>query len=229
MIATADATLGAVIVAAGSGQRFGHTDKVLRPLAGRPVLGHSLDLFLSLSEVKRVVVVLGAHTIVEGTKLLKDRQSDRVAACLGGGARSESVRAGLEALPPEVDLVAVHDAGRPLAGSDLLRRVVDAARVHGAAAPVVPVSDTLARLGPNLHMESIEPREMLGAVQTPQVARRDWLEVALRAVADASDESGALLAAGYPVVTVDGCAENIKLTWPADLAIAEAILQWRRQ
>lgn len=228
MIASESSALGIVIVAAGSGQRFGDTAKVLCLLEGRPVLDHSLDLFLSMPEVERIVVVLGAHTMAAGKLLLRDRQSEKLVACLGGKTRSESVRSGLTALSPEINLVAVHDAGRPLAGTDLVHRVVAAAAEHGAAAPVVPVTDTLVRLGENRQVAGIEPRERLGAVQTPQVARRDWLESALRAGLDSTDESGALLAAGYPVVTVDGCAENIKLTWPGDVAIAEAILRRRR-
>ena len=227
MTSTEDAVLGVVIVAAGSGQRFGDAAKVFSALDGQPVLLHSLQLFLSMPEVHHIVVVLGAHTIEEGTALVHNRRYQKVQVCLGGESRRDSVRAGLAALPKEVELVAVHDAGRPLAQRDMVRRVVAAARECGAAAPVVPVSDTVVRIGPNRQVMGVEERDGLAAVQTPQVARRDWLESSLRSGTSNTDEGGALLSAGYPVMTVDGAPENIKLTWPGDLAIAEAILRRR--
>lgn len=229
MTLTADAVLGVVIVAAGSGQRFGDAAKVFKTLDGRPVLQYSLQLFLSMPEVHDIVVVLGAHTIEEGTSLVHDRQYKKVRVCVGGETRSDSVRAGLAELPEEVALVAVHDAGRPLVQPDMVRRVIAAAREHGAALPVVPVSDTLARIGESGQVTGVEERERLVAVQTPQVARRDWLECALGSGGSNTDEGGALLSAGYAVTTVDGAPDNIKLTWPADLAIAEALLRRRSQ
>lgn len=227
MTSTENAVLGAVIVAAGSGQRFGDAAKVFCELGGQPVLQHSLQLFLSMPEFQCIVVVLGAHTIEEGTALVHDRQYRNARICLGGKTRSDSVRAGLEALPREVGLVAVHDAGRPLAQADMVRRVIAAARGCGAAVPVLPVTDTLVRLGENRQAVDVEPRDGLGAAQTPQVVRRDWLESALRAGGGNTDEGGALLSAGYPVMTVEGAPDNMKLTWPEDLVIAEAILRWR--
>ncbi|MBA2453887.1 MAG: 2-C-methyl-D-erythritol 4-phosphate cytidylyltransferase [Chloroflexia bacterium] len=224
-----DAALGVVIVAAGSGQRFGDAAKVFSRLDGQPVLHHSLQLFLSMPEVQHIVVVLGAHTIEEGTTLIQNRFSQNVQVCLGGETRSDSVRAGLTALPKELELVAVHDAGRPLVQRNMTRRVVAAARECGAAVPVVPVSDTLVRIDVNGQVVSIEERDGLGAVQTPQVARRDWLASALRAETSNTDEGGALLLAGYPVMTVEGAVDNIKLTWPGDLTLAEAILRRRNQ
>ncbi len=224
-----DVVLGVVIVAAGSGERFGDAAKVFSPLAGRPVLEHSLELFQSVAEVRQIMVVLGGHTIEAGRALIRDREYAHIGVCLGGDTRSDSVRAGLRALHSEVDLVAVHDAGRPLASLALARRVIAAARVHGAAVPLVPVQDTLVRVDRDRQVTGIEPREQLGAVQTPQVARRDWLEAALDTQQTHTDESGALLAAGFRVVTVEGCPDNIKLTWPTDLALAEAILHRRQQ
>lgn len=223
-----DATVGAVIVAAGSGLRFGNTAKVFLSLGGQPVLKHSVCMFLSIPEVQQVVVVLGAHTLEQGRALLCRTQHMKVSVCLGGDTRSDSVRAGVAALTDGIDLVAVHDAARPLARVEMVRRVIDAAQEHGAAAPVVPLSDTIARLGPDRVLERIEPRDMLGALQTPQVTRRDWLEMALHPGANFSDESGALLAVGFQVKAVDGSPDNIKLTWPEDLAIAEYILNKER-
>lgn len=229
MTRSQDSSLGVVVVAAGTGQRFGDSGKIFRLLGGQPVLQHSLRLFLSMPEVQALVVVLGAHTLDEGRMLLHRMECEDVHICLGGDTRSDSVRAGIAALPASVDLVAVHDAGRPLARADMVRRVIEAARKHGAAIPITPVSDTIVRLRSDQSVDRVESRDQLGAVQTPQVARRDWLVPALDACGHTTDEGGALLAAGYPVTAVDGSPDNIKLTWPDDLAVAEVILMRRRQ
>lgn len=227
MTSAANAVLGAVIVAAGSGVRFGDAGKVFCELGGQPVLQYSLQLFNSMPEFQHIVVVLGAHTIEEGRALVQDRQFRDTRICLGGTTRSDSVRAGIEALPRHAGLVAVHDAGRPLAQADMVRRVIAAATQWGAAVPVLPVTDTLVRLGENQQAIHVEPREGLGATQTPQVARRDWLESALGTGGSNTDEGGTLLSAGYPVMTVEGAPDNMKLTWPEDLVLAEAVLRRR--
>ena len=130
----------------------------------------------------------------------------------------------MRSLDREIGLVAIHDAARPLASQSLLRRVVAAAREHGAAAPALPIADTVNRIDDvGLVCEVIE-RTNLMVAQTPQVARRDWLEAALATASAATDEESALVAAGYPVVTVAGERNNLKLTWPDDLPFAEALL-----
>ena len=216
--------LGAVIVAAGSGRRFDDAAKVFRILNGKPVLQRSVEVFLLLPEVQTIVVVLGTHTLDEGTALLNHLDRWRIAVCVGGATRSESVRLGIEALPEHINLVAIHDAARPLVRAPLVRRVVDAAREHGAAIPAVPLNDTILRTSSDGAITNTEAREQLRAAQTPQVARRDWLESALRTGSSHTDEGGALVSAGYSVMTVEGSPDNIKLTWPEDLTTAEALL-----
>ncbi|MEX2314906.1 MAG: 2-C-methyl-D-erythritol 4-phosphate cytidylyltransferase, partial [Thermomicrobiales bacterium] len=123
--------------------------------------------------------------------------------------------------------VVVHDAARPLVTAALAQRVIDAALASGAAVPVVPVSDTLHTVSPDGTLAATLDRSNLRAAQTPQVARRDWLEHACRVAAGTTDEGGLLTAAGYPVTLVDGDPGNLKITWPEDLALAEAILALR--
>lgn len=224
---TAAPTLGVVIVAAGSGVRFGDAGKALALLAGRPLLAWSLSLFAGLPATHEIVVVAAGHTRERCATLLAALHQPCVSVVLGGETRADSVRSGLSALSPDWTHVAVHDAARPLLTTSLAQRVIDAAFATGAAVPVVPVSDTLHAIAPNGTLASTPERDTLRAAQTPQVARRDWLEDAYRATAGTTDEGGLLHAAGYPVRLVDGDPANLKITLPSDLAFAEALLAAR--
>lgn len=215
--------IAAVVVAAGSGKRFGDREKVFLDLAGRPLLLWSVECFKRHPAIHRVVVVLGEHTIEQGRAMLDAAGNREVVTCLGGAERSDSMRAGLMCVP-DADIVLVHDAARPLLSSTLVSRVVTAARTHGAAIPVLPVSDTLHRRGLSDESAGVVDRSELAAAQTPQGARRDWLLAALTAEGKPTDEGGMLQAAGYPVALVEGDPQNIKITWPFDLAIARAIV-----
>ena len=221
-------TLGVVIVAAGSGLRFGDTGKALVPLAGRPLLDWSLSLFAELPETREIVVVAGKHTLEGCEALCSELRTTRASIVLGGETRADSMRAGLAALGADVTHVAVHDAARPLVTAALVQRVIAAAVAAGAAVPAVPVSDTLHAASPDGTIASTPDRTDLRAAQTPQVARRDWLEVASRLSVTSTDEGGLLDAAGYPVALVDGEPGNLKITWPEDLVLAEALLAARQ-
>ena len=224
---TPDPGIGVVIVAAGSGVRFGDAGKALAPLAGRPVLAWSLSLFASLPIVSEIVVVAGPHTQAGCLMLIGAVSHPHVSVVSGGATRADSVRSGLAALGPGCTHVAVHDAARPLVTAALVRRVVDAALEGGAAVPVVPVGDTLHVISSDGAIASTPDRGPLRAAQTPQVARRDWLEQAYRVADGTTDEGGLLHAAGYPVALVDGDPANLKITWPEDLLLAEALLAAR--
>ncbi len=219
--------LGVVIVAAGSGVRFGDTGKALAPLAGRPVLAWSLSVFVSLPIVSEIVVVAGSHTLSRCEQLLDEMRDPRLSVVSGGETRADSVRAGLTALSSACNHVAVHDAARPLVTAALVERVIDAALADGAAVPVVPVGDTLHVISSDGTIHSTPDRGGLRAAQTPQVARRDWLERAYGVADGTTDEGGLLHAAGYPVRLVDGDPANLKITWPADLVLAETLLAAR--
>ncbi|MCO5176058.1 MAG: 2-C-methyl-D-erythritol 4-phosphate cytidylyltransferase [Thermomicrobiales bacterium] len=203
--------------------RFGDREKVFLDLAGRPLLLWSVECFASHPAIDRVVVVLGEHTIERGRALLDSAGNSDVMTCLGGAERSDSMRAGLMCVP-DANIVLVHDAARPLLSEALVTRVIAAAQTHGAAIPVLPISDTLHRLGPSGQSAGVVDRSQLAAAQTPQAARREWLLSALTAEGSATDEGGMLHAAGYPVALVEGDPRNIKITWPFDLAIARAIV-----
>lgn len=220
-------SLGVVIVAAGSGVRFGDTDKALVSLAGKPLLAWSLSLFAALPQTRELVIVAGAHTLERCQALLEASCRTHASVVPGGATRADSVRTGLAALSAAVSHVAVHDAARPLVSAPLVQRVIDAAVATGAAVPVVPVSDTLHGISPDGMLAWTPERDNLRAAQTPQIARRDWLEAACRAASRTTDEGGLLHAAGYPVALVAGDPDNLKITWPQDLALAEALLAAR--
>jgi 2-C-methyl-D-erythritol 4-phosphate cytidylyltransferase/2-C-methyl-D-erythritol 2,4-cyclodiphosphate synthase len=199
-----------IVAAAGSGQRFG-ADKLSIPLAdGKTVLRAACDALLA-GGVEGLVIVgaAGPHHELEAL-------GPRVHAIVPGGAtRSDSVAAGLAALPEDAELVAVHDAARPFVSPDLVRRLIDAAKEFGAAVPVLPCVDTITESDSNRLINSFE-RAKLRRVQTPQVMRRELLKALLQEDS-ASDESSVLIALGHHVAAVPGDERNIKVTTRNDL------------
>jgi 2-C-methyl-D-erythritol 4-phosphate cytidylyltransferase len=231
--------IGVVVAAAGLGRRLGDMGpKALVPLAGRPLLAYALDDLQASRVTAAVVVVAPAAALDDFAKLMAGGGWDKVVGVVGGGAtRQASVAAGLAALPPGLAYVAVHDAARPLAGGDLLDRllqwlVADPDGVPGVV-PGLPVTDTIRRVDAAGRSLGIVDRDLLRAMQTPQLFLREVLEEAHRRAAaagiEATDEAALVELAGYPVRVVPGSPENIKVTVPADLAVAEAILHQRRR
>ena len=206
-----------VLVAAGSGDRFGRP-KQFQLLAGRRVLDWALDAARAVSE--GVVLVIPPESAG-----LAEPGVDAVVP--GGSTRSASVRAGLAAVPTEVEIVIVHDAARPLASVELFQQVV-AAVENGAdaAIPGQAVTDTLKRVDGEAVTATVDRADLV-AVQTPQA----FLATALRAVhqdePNATDDAALVEAAGGRVVVVPGETTNIKITWPDDLTTARAIIEAR--
>ena len=215
--------VAAIVVAAGSGTRFGDSEKVFLDLAGRPLLLWSVERLARHRTIEQVVVVLGVHTHDRGRMLLDSAGLTGVVTCAGGATRADSARSGLARLP-DAGIILVHDAARPLLDATLIDRVIAAARQTGAAIPVIPVSDTLHRRADRGVSGGVVDRDSLAAAQTPQAARRDWLANALSHTGQSTDEGGMLQQAGYPVALVAGDTRNLKITWPIDLVIARAIM-----
>ena len=201
-----------VIVAAGSGTRFGGAKQYLE-LAGSRVVDRSVAVAAQVSDGV-VVVVPSLDVEAESARL------DAAAVVAGGPSRAASVRNGLGAVPDDADIICVHDAARPLAGADVYDRVIDEVRSGAAGAvPVVPVTDTIRRVD-----GGVVDRSTLQAVQTPQAFRAELLRAAHASADDATDDAGLVEAAGYSVVAVEGHSRNVKITHPDDLAAAEAWL-----
>lgn len=218
----------AIIVAAGSGLRMGRPKQFL-PLAEKSVVEWSLEAFLQMEDVERIVLVMTPENVKEhGPRLA----SERVKIVEGGETRMISVRHGFKEVPEDVDVVAVHDGARPLVTPAIVRAVLDEAYESGAALPAVPVKDTLKKVASKtLWISGTPQRSAYWSAQTPQCYRREILEEALAKFADekeATDESQLVEKSGHKVKIVPSTYENFKITAPEDLVMAEALLEERR-
>jgi 2-C-methyl-D-erythritol 4-phosphate cytidylyltransferase len=217
-----------VVVAAGQSSRMGEIDKIFAPVLGRPIITYTLDQLESFAPVSQIVLVLDQASLERGEALVKQRGYRKVShLCPGGARRQDSVRAGLEALEP-CDWVIVHDGARPCLNHEILRRGLEAAAGPGAAVAGVPVTDTIKVVNPQQMVEGTPARERLWAAQTPQVFRFELLMDAHRRGEQAVTDDAALVESlGHPVKMFLGSYENLKVTTPKDLAIAEALLAAR--
>ena len=218
---------GAVIVAAGSASRMGGIDKVMAPLGGEPMVVRSVRAFQECDAIREIVVVTRPDLIVPITDLCSG--FDKVKAVVAGGKdRPESVSRGLSALSSKVTLAAVHDGARPLISWQVIDRVVRAANTYGAAAPGVPVKDTIKVVQGGVVKETPE-RKNLYAVQTPQVFDFDLLRGALKKAAqdkaEITDDCSAVERLGMSVKIVEGDERNLKITTPMDLTVAKLLLE----
>lgn len=218
---------GVVIVAAGSASRMGGIDKVMAPLAGEPIIVRTVRAFQDCDAVKKIVVVTREDLILPITSLCSG-MSKLKAVVAGGSSRQESVHLGLNALSGEVQLVAVHDGARPLVSWQLIDRVIRAANTYGAAAPAIPVKDTIKVVKGGV-VEQTPDRSNLFAVQTPQVFDFDLLRGALKKVEQeqlqVTDDCSAVEQMGMRVKIVEGDERNLKVTTPMDLKIAQMLLE----
>lgn len=218
---------GVVIVAAGSASRMGGIDKVTAPLAGEPMIVRTVRAFQDCDAVKKIVVVTREDLILPITRLCSGMSKVK-AVVAGGSSRQESVHLGLNALSGEVQLVAVHDGARPLVSWQLIDRVIRAANTYGAAAPAIPVKDTIKVVKGGV-VEQTPDRSNLFAVQTPQVFDFDLLRGALKKVEQeqlqVTDDCSAVEQMGMRVKIVEGDERNLKVTTPMDLKIAQMLLE----
>lgn len=236
MTGAAAGRVAAVVPAAGRGERLGPgAPKALRELCGVPMLVHAVHALAQARLVDLVVVAAPPDDRAGVERLLESHQVPaEVRVVAGGATRQESVRRALDALPPEVDVVLVHDAARPLAPSELADAVVAAVRAGAeAVVPGVPVADTVKRVTADGLVAETVPRDELRAVQTPQGFRRDVLTAAHDAPADgaapaATDDAGLVERLGRPVTVVPGSQEAFKVTRPLDFVLAEAMLERHR-
>ena len=215
----------AIIAAAGSGRRFGDGDKLFAPLAGRPLIAHSLMAFEVCSLIDTVVLVLAEENLERGCQLVDAAGFDKVAViCAGGPRRQDSVRLGLEALDP-CRWVVVHDGARPLVTAALIEAGLAAAAETGAAIAAVPLADTLKEVADDGLIVKTLDRSNLWAAQTPQVFDCELLREAHgRAQGEATDDASLVEALGRRVKVFPGSARNLKVTTAADLALAQALM-----
>lgn len=218
---------GAVIVAAGSASRMGGIDKVMAPIHGEPMIVHSVRAFQNCDAIKEIIVVTRLDLIAPIMDLCQE--FDKVqAVVVGGASRPESVAIGLSALSDKVKLAAIHDGARPLISFEVIDRTVRAANSYGAAAPGVPVKDTIKTVVGGI-VKNTPDRSLLKAIQTPQVFDIDLIRVALekadKDMAPITDDCSAVELMGMSVRIVEGDERNIKVTTPLDLKLAEMLLE----
>jgi len=223
--------LSAIIVAAGSSQRMGF-DKLLALLADKPVLVHTIDAFERTPSVVEIILVARAERVGEFEELVRQNDFKKVRSVIAGGElRHDSVRAGLERLSEDASHVAVHDAARPLVTPEQIERVFEIARLHGGAALAEPITSTVKRADENGVVTGGVPRENLYAMQTPQIFARDLLDEAYGKIGAANlavtDEVSAVEHLGGKVVLVPNDDWNVKITYPRDLLLAQAVLARR--
>lgn len=222
--------LAVIVPAAGAGARMGGASKPFLRLGGEPVLVRALRPFLAVPDVARVVVALPATAAASPPPWLT-RLDRRIAIVLGGAERSESVLLALDAVPDDIDLVIIHDAARPLVTPAVIARTLAAATGGVGAIAGIEASDTIHEVDAAGAIVATPDRTRLRLAQTPQVFPRALLVAACRRAATegvrATDEAALFTRYGGRVVVVEGDRENLKVTVPSDLAVAESILRAR--
>lgn len=218
---------GAVIVAAGTASRMGGIDKVMASLGGEPVILRTVRAFQECDAIREIVIVTRTDLIQPIMELCQDLDKVQAVVC-GGSSRPESVENGLTALSDKVKLVAIQDGARPLVSWEVIDRTVRAAHTYGAAAPAIPVKDTIKEIRGGLVAKTPD-RSALRAVQTPQVFDKALLDGALKEAAQKNipitDDCSAVELIGASVRLVEGDERNLKITTPLDLKIAELLLE----
>lgn len=220
----------AVVVAAGSSTRMG-SDKIMLKLAEIPVIVHTLRALENCRSVHEIVVVTREDLLVPMSKLCNEYTITKVRKIVvGGSTRARSVYMGIQEVSECTELIAIQDGARPLLSQDVLQEVISTAGTCGAAAPAISVKDTIKQ-AENGIVTGTPERDKLFAVQTPQVFDADLIRAALQKAIEAdlpiTDDCSAVELLGMKVTLTQGADDNIKITTPADLVLAEALLAWR--
>jgi 2-C-methyl-D-erythritol 4-phosphate cytidylyltransferase len=220
----------AIIVAGGQGKRFGgKTRKQYLRLRGRPVLWWALKAFDQSPSIREMILVVPTEDLARARREIKGLRKP-VLLVSGGETRAESVRQGLAAVPARYDWVAVHDAVRPLVTPALIEEVLKSAQQHRAAIAACPSKDTVKVAGPEGTIVRTLPRETVWLAHTPQAFERPLLERAhAQTVSGVTDDSMLVEQLGVAVKLVISPPENLKVTVPGDLKMAESILKRRKK
>lgn len=218
----------AVVVAAGSSTRMGF-DKVLADVGGEPVIVRCLRQFQQAPGVKEVVVVTRTDLVPEVARLCQDYGLDKVAKVIRGGEnRTQSARLGTLECDGQAKLIAIHDGARPFVSVQVIEDAIAQAAVNGAAAPAVPVKDTIKSARDGIVERTLD-RGALYAIQTPQVFDGDLIRAALQKALDdgveLTDDCAAVERLGMKVMLTQGDERNIKLTTPTDLLMGQALAE----
>jgi 2-C-methyl-D-erythritol 4-phosphate cytidylyltransferase len=219
---------GVVIVAAGASRRMNGVDKTWALLAGRPVIAHTLDVFATSPLIDHITMVVAQERMEQARELAGQEGWHKIHAVVTGGPRRrDSVFAGLQALPDDCEIVAIHDGARPLVTEAIIEEGLRAVKATGAATAAVPVKDTVKRVDAEGFVVETPDRASLYAVQTPQIFSRDLILAAHQAVdaaLDVTDDALLIEMQGVRVRIFAGSYTNLKITTPEDLALSETLL-----
>src|SRR5438270_594516 len=223
--------LSAIIVAGGSSRRMGF-DKTLAILANKPVIAHTIAAFEASGSVTEIIIVGREERLRDLEEIVEIEGVKKVQQVVEGGVRrQDSVEKGLRSLGKKARFVAVQDAARPLVRPTQIERVFDAVQRQGAAALAAPMRDTLKRADADHFVTGGIPREHLFAMETPQIFARDLLRRAYDFVAQnqltITDEVSAVEQLKHKILLVPNDEPNFKITYPADLQLAEFVLKQR--
>ena len=220
--------VSAVIPAAGSSTRMGSGNKLMLEIQGVPVLARTIDVFQKNHLIDEIILVCREQDMMEYRELIREYSLDKVSLIIrGGSTRTESVLAGVRAAE-KAAVVAIHDGARPLISDYVITKTIEAAMADQAAAPVVPIKDSVKRLE-NGKIVADVPRAQIAAVQTPQCFDRTLilkaLERAIKENLPLTDDCSAVEVLGVNCTATEGSYKNLKITTPEDIAIAEAMLE----
>jgi len=208
-----------IIAAGGSGKRMGRPKQFL-PLAGKAVVEWTIEVFRKIKTVEQIVLAVPEDDLERAKNL-------GVTVVAGGEERGDSVKNGLKAISPDCDLVIIHDGARPLITPDIIEKAISEAKEYGAAIVGVPAKDTIKRVGDDLVIKDTVDRQALWQAQTPQIFKYEIITRAYAKKRSATDDAKLVEDLGIKVKMVMGSYENIKITTPEDLIVAEAILRSR--
>ena len=222
-----------IVPAAGNATRMEGKDKILSDIGGRPVIVHTIEALQNCPYVDEIIIVTREELMQPIGELVVEANFRKVVRILRGGAsRAESVWLGLGHVNPKAELIGIHDGARPFVSQKLLEEVFTRAVKAGAAAPAVPVKDTIKEVDKNGIVVRTVERENLRAVQTPQVFEASIIKAALQVAVEKklpiTDDCSAVELLGKRVLLTKGDYDNIKITTPGDLVLGEAILKWRQ-
>jgi 2-C-methyl-D-erythritol 4-phosphate cytidylyltransferase len=227
--------MAAIVVGAGKSERFGGNEsKIFAKIDNQPLFIRALQLFINREDVCQTIFVVGPHD----AEYMKSKFGANlgfmgVKLAIGGANRCQSVANGLKVVSEEAKFIAVHDSARVCVAEQWIDAIFDAARKSGAAAPVVPVTSTLKKIGADRTIGQTVPRDGLYMAQTPQIFKKEILTEAYDNFADKfagpetpfTDDAQLVTEAGHPVLAVDGDARNIKITAHGDLSVAAALIK----
>ena len=219
--------VGVAVVAAGESRRMGGIDKMFALLGGEPLMAHCLKIFDSSPLIHAISVATSARNVEPVRNLVRRYELEKVSVVEGGPRRQDSVLNALRELKGS-DIALVHDGARPFVDKGMIKKAVCAATESDAAIAAVPVKDTIKIANPDMSVKNTPPRDSMWAAQTPQAFAYDLiLKAHSRIGHDTTDDAAMIEAIGHPVTLFMGSYDNIKVTTPEDIYIAEAIMQAR--